>query len=427
MNNVKTLLGDVSRKIDTLQTAQALYSKQLAPNFSVFDYISTNETGLSYILADLLNPQGSHDQEETFLKLFIEHCLPDISSTNENQTHWQPLMENLHQVSVLTEQTTWASKTKRRMDIYLETEINTQCYGICIENKPYAGDQENQLKDYAIELEKRCGDNWHLVYLKEYNEDFETGNPSEDSIDKKTLNHWLENKKFTVLKFSQLINWLKACQSECQNQSVNEFLNQFIKFIQQQFMGVKDMNEEQAILELMTSNSEAVDASFKISRKINDMKNQLIDKLIHDLKLKINEESHSYKYNLTYSENLKRSCGRLYFQIDEPQFYICFEFEGTMYNLPALGIMFKGDENNDTHKYKDEQLYTRIQSLFQEKFSDRETNCCPQWAGWYEFQPHDWKNSSEPWKKIQEGKMAEKILKEVDDIYQLLKDNNCIK
>ncbi|WP_230656584.1 PDDEXK-like family protein [Psychrobacter sp. I-STPA10] len=422
MNNVKNLLENVNIEIKTLQSAQKLYGRQLAPNFSVFDYISTNETGLSYILADLLNPQGSHDQKETFLKLFIEHCLPDISNQAVSQINWQPFLDNLSKVSVTIEEGTRASQTYRRMDIYLSCTVNEQHYGICIENKPYAGDQKNQLKDYASEIEIRSRGNWHMVYLKEYNEEYSSGNPSIYSVDEETLNTWIENKKFTALKFSQLIDWLKACQVECQNHSVNEFLSQFIKFIQQKFLGVQDMTEENAVLELMIDSKYSIDSSFKIFHNLKQMKIYFIQKLKNDLSEAIkNSKERPYKLTSTKLKIWNKN-EKIIFLIPNNKIEIHLDFEGTDFHRPHLGIYSKEESYN-----QDNEEFIKTEKLFREKFISKNPESCNHWAGWYEFQPHDWWNSSEPWQMIKDGTMAEKIIDEVDAIYQLLKENNCIK
>ena len=39
MSTVQNLINDVSQKVKALETAQALYSRQLSPEFNTFDYI----------------------------------------------------------------------------------------------------------------------------------------------------------------------------------------------------------------------------------------------------------------------------------------------------------------------------------------------------------------------------------------------------
>ena len=238
MQQVQNLLNEVNSKIQSLETAKSLYSEQLAPDFQVFDFVNTSENGLSWIIANLLNPKGTHGQKTLFLEQFIRICLPNI----QNNTVWQNYLENLTQTEVETEATTWANRAYRRMDIYLSARINSETFGICIENKPYANDQENQLADYFLELENRKLSQKHLVYLCEY------GEPSNYSVTKDVLESWIKNQLISFVTYSQLVVWLTECKKDCQNHSVTEFLNQFIKFIQKQFMGVDDMNEQEMIL-----------------------------------------------------------------------------------------------------------------------------------------------------------------------------------
>lgn len=48
------LLRKVAIELEALVKARECYSPQLAPDFSVFDYVDTSELGLSRILGDLL-------------------------------------------------------------------------------------------------------------------------------------------------------------------------------------------------------------------------------------------------------------------------------------------------------------------------------------------------------------------------------------
>ena len=101
MKEIQNLLKTVSNEIQLINTSKRLYAKQLAPNFSIFNYIATNETNLSYILADLLNPKGSHQQDDLFLKHFIKICLPSLQCPE-----WNEFLDNLSKVNVETEVTT---------------------------------------------------------------------------------------------------------------------------------------------------------------------------------------------------------------------------------------------------------------------------------------------------------------------------------
>ena len=75
---ISQLLSQVSQELKALEIARQRYAKQLSPDFSVFNYIYTDEMMLSRIIADLLNPTGEHAQGTVFLSLFLKTLdLPD--------------------------------------------------------------------------------------------------------------------------------------------------------------------------------------------------------------------------------------------------------------------------------------------------------------------------------------------------------------
>ena len=407
MSEVQTLINEVSQKVQALETAQALYSRQLSPDFSTFDYINTDELGLSRILAALLNPKGSHAQQDSFLKLFVEHCLPTIYS----KLNWQPFIEHLDKTKVKLEEHTLASGTQRRMDIYLRYQVGDDSYGICIENKPYAADQHNQLIDYYKELEERGHTNRHIVYLNEYN-----NTPSEYSVDTKTLDSWRKENQYSHLRFSDLVGWLKACQIECQNHSVSEFIAQLIKFIQKQFMGIKDMNEDNAVLEIMKQSESNLDASLKIYKNVQKMRIELIQKLKTGLISKCQDR----EYTLDFDNIGKgKNCEYFGFKMkDDDIGFISLEF-ATDFNNPGLGIRFYTEEDT---KDPDNQPYAiEVKRVFNDHFTNNNIVSNKWWPAYYEFQPFDWKSAGNPWYQIETGAMASKVLEEVDVIYCMLK------
>ena len=72
MNNlIPNFLNKISQELKVLEISRQRYAKQLAPTFSVFDYIYTDEMMLSRIISDLLNPKGKHAQGSIFLSLFF--------------------------------------------------------------------------------------------------------------------------------------------------------------------------------------------------------------------------------------------------------------------------------------------------------------------------------------------------------------------
>jgi len=149
MQEIERLLKDVAFKMGTLREARSRFSAQLAPDFRIFDYLRSDEMGLSKCIASLLDPNGTHGQGRVFLATFLKKF--------GSESTWVSTSEDC---KVVTEK---QANGQRRIDIYLDF-IKTGIIGI--ENKPWAGDQDLQLSDYAAFIKNEAGNRkWLLVYL----------------------------------------------------------------------------------------------------------------------------------------------------------------------------------------------------------------------------------------------------------------------
>ena len=102
--DITTLLGDVAFKLGTMNEARKRFTVQLAPDFNLFDYLRTDELGLSACIASLLDPKGKHGQGPVFLDAFLEKIA--------KKAKWAKSSESC---SVRTE-----VEANGRLDIYME-------------------------------------------------------------------------------------------------------------------------------------------------------------------------------------------------------------------------------------------------------------------------------------------------------------------
>lgn len=116
-------------KLDAMRQGIELYG---ATRFSPFSIFSPDENTLSRVIAELFDPKGSHGQG----LLFVNSLLRELG---------YPRLGSRDAVRVRREAMT---RRKRRIDIVIESRD----YVIGIENKPWAGQQANQLVDYFDEL-----------------------------------------------------------------------------------------------------------------------------------------------------------------------------------------------------------------------------------------------------------------------------------
>jgi|SRR5665647_125501 len=167
-------------------------SRLSGADFNVFKIVKviSDEVRHSAFLAELLNPKGSHGQEEVFLRLFVEKLgIKDFQC--------QTAVANVEQhIGAVTD------TNGGRIDILIDDKNGNH---IIIENKIYANDGDNQLIRYH-NFNKQ-----NLFYL--------TLNGC-DATDKSTLNNSsgvkLEcSKDYKLLSYkTDIVEWLEQCQKE---------------------------------------------------------------------------------------------------------------------------------------------------------------------------------------------------------------------
>ncbi len=122
------------------------YRQRSGANFNVFKILNraTDEVyGHSALIAELLNPLGSHAQGDTFLRLFFSFL--GIEKDVAGIDHWQVTVEESRGVD-------------GRIDILLAGRGSSgRRFGIAIENKIYADDEKRQLSRYWRYLNNQYG------------------------------------------------------------------------------------------------------------------------------------------------------------------------------------------------------------------------------------------------------------------------------
>ena len=217
---LSSFFASLGTVVDIAKQAQTDLDRIAATKFSIFDYFHEKETDLSRIFAGLLKPTGGHGQGDRFLSLFLKKmpCSRDEPSKRLIDV-FQDV--DLHECKVHLE---YMTNKGRRIDIVLE--IDDRWIGI--ENKPWAGEQEDQLKDYIEDLQKK-GTAWVLYLSGDGSEpttipDGKAGNccptaPYRESDDKSP----------------SIENWIQQCWRECEAERVRWFLKDLLEYIRQSF------------------------------------------------------------------------------------------------------------------------------------------------------------------------------------------------
>jgi len=174
-HNIENLLNQIyliNKKYEEID-------KITGKNFNILEAgnIAHKELFHTQLMSELLNPKGSHNQGDTFLKLFLEQ-LSIKSKLNNPKVYAEYVIDN-----------------NRRIDIYIEDTNFT----MAIEAKIYAEDRDNQLKDYFEFIKNK--NNPYLVYLT-----LDGHEPSKNSLTDINTNDILQ------ISFEhEIYNWINEC------------------------------------------------------------------------------------------------------------------------------------------------------------------------------------------------------------------------
>lgn len=323
MNSIENLLDQVA--IISKKNAEILDAS--GGRFNMFKICGVNhyENTHSTILAEFLNPNGTHGLKSKLLESFIEMFC------NEN------LKEkfDIEKASVFTEYST----NKGRIDIL----IDSQDHAIIIENKIYADDQWEQLKRYkSFAEEKYKKDNYQIFYLTLWGD--EASDQSGEGVDYTPISYQVD-----------IIAWMERCVCIAVHfPIVRETLNQYInhlKSLTNQDMNTKN-NEE--IIEILSKN---IESTFVISDNFTTLKNHLINKVF------LPQLSAICK--VKGLKNISEECDRVNkpyagFQIENPEwnfFKIAFEFTTQGLKNLIIGIIHKDRENRNDETFEKLKLH----------------------------------------------------------------------
>ncbi len=353
-------------------------------NFNIFSIMSMEEDERythSAIIAELLNPLGSHGQGSVFLKLFLEEL-------DRENIEFLPL--NLDNVTVLKEEYIGRINedyTKGgNIDVVIR-DINNQ---IVIENKIYADDQPNQLIRYKNHYPKST-----ILYLTPLGE-----KPHEKS--KGILN---EEKDFYLISYKHHIkNWLEKCYKELVDLPIiRETIKQYITIVKTITNQTNNIHMSEEIIKLI---SNFPNESFEIANNIENFKNRIYNNFIEEIKryaieknMQVNDnwQNNNKEYGLFLTPNN---------WIDK-NINICVIFEAKNYTGLYYGVSYE------------ENLLDTEKQLIREKFKINgfeENN----WWIWKYVNKRDWSNYPEVWKDVVKGKESEVFLEIINGIEEII-------
>jgi hypothetical protein len=247
--NAARLLNGVT---DIIKRYEAQWQKT-GKKYNIFEItdIKDDEVKVCRVLADLLDPQGSHAKGSLYLGLFREAIASKLPG--------RPALDIEH-TRVTRE---YVIDENRRIDIVLE---DGKVF-VPIEVKIRAGDQSKQIADYFAFAKTKPGGT-RVFYLT-----LDGHAPAIPYIAKS------ESEYVTISFADDILLWLEKClarEETNETPAVREVLKQFIRAVKS-LCGQMEDNEMNDVLKLITESEESVKAAAAISEAKNNLDNKVLE------------------------------------------------------------------------------------------------------------------------------------------------------
>jgi hypothetical protein len=379
IQNLLTQVSLISTKHDEML-------KKTGQNFNIFKILKMESKEVkthSAFLAELLNPKGSHGQNDVFLQLFIEVVKEDVPKFDFSK--FETSKANVKPEFYIGPTTDTGGG---RIDILISSGTN-----IIIENKIYAGDQPFQLLRY-YNFDNKAP----LFYLTPWKHQ-EPTNESKGNLK--------EGEHYKRISYEiEILNWLEKCKEKVTTLNhpfLEPTITQYINLIKHLTNKTSSKKMEHEIIEKILDSELNLKSYYEILR-IN--KYQVEKTLLEKLKTKLKAE---FQNDFIDDE-------KCYFVVadsilKENNLKIVIDYEEEPYNGFFFGLFYINLTD------KDKINYTDIKNKFVENFPGACSS--DDSLAWQWFDNNNW--SENEFLKIIQGKMLEDIKEKIALMLEIVK------
>lgn len=291
-NEIEHLFDKVTIIVKS-KNERELSAQKRGENFNVFELLGlqTDETRLhSTMLAEFLNPNGSHGLGDEPLKLFLtaicQNRLPDFDTNNV-------IVEKEKSIGKIDKE----YKSGGRIDILVSDALQN---AIIIENKIYACDQYKQLYRYR-DFARKHFDNFMIFYLNLFGNSASQESEGDQEIDKVS-----SGEDYLTLSYKDdIIPWLKQCRALAVDKPyVREVLGLYIDTLNAITDNNMNNTEKEELFKFMGAH---IQASAEIISAGNDFSSYLIREHLIPKLLEWAD-----KYHLKCNDTESFATGRIY-------------------------------------------------------------------------------------------------------------------
>ena len=224
--------------------------------FTILNKETDEESTHCRFIYELLSPNGSHNQGDTFLKLFFKTVLG--------------VSEEKYPTGYIVVRREACLTTDSRLDLMIDTD--SCCY--LIEAKINAGEQPEQIKRYCEWAEKR-GKDYSMYFL---------------TLDGHVSNT-TDKYECTYISFeTHIIKWLEECEKLPNISNIPTLIGAIEQYLQ--LLNKLTGKEAQNMRELNTLIKNNIEIAQHISQQLPIVKGEMVGQVLRDIESYILEEHH---------------------------------------------------------------------------------------------------------------------------------------
>lgn len=264
--SINNFFSIANTKIKLIEEVRQHFGRETSPRFNSFDFWWIDENKVSEILAFFLNPNENHEQGDIYLKHFLNrYGLKHLTYSNHCEVRVQCELPTddgrFIDIVVYKKSFEWA--------VGIENKINLS-----------TADQYGQLIDYNNFLKQTTNNNYCLIYLAPKDKII-----APSSMSSAMQGELKEQNRFMHLTYEEhLIGCISEFAMMTESIRVRSFLKDFEKTLRKRYMGEKDMEAKETIVDLMKESSDNIKVACLVYNSWGDMKEKLEEVFKNQLK-----------------------------------------------------------------------------------------------------------------------------------------------
>ncbi len=316
----------------------SIYRNKVLKGFNIFKVLRFSRYEVKThtpFLAELLNPDGSHQQKELFLKEFIEQLKISSKSTEDSRSQFfesfscegAEVRSEFPMEREYKNENTWGN-----IDIRIE---NKEGKSIIIENKLYAGDQAKQIaRYYNYGKAKYQENNFCLIYLT-----LDGKIPGKNSVGD------LDERNIKTISYSQdIIEWLTKSEEKLETVAVSEIVSQYINLIRSLTNKIMNDKMKSEVADQLIRDKKTFEAAYYINESLSTAKDKIINNLFKNI-------AKDHEIDVSNSITGETHSSKIWFSKEEWGSQFCFCFAEKNFGHFWIGIA----KNPEREKYEGDE------------------------------------------------------------------------